>query len=121
MTYEQSWENIHRILSLVRPIDTRDLCFEFNSNSEFKILIKEIDIPDYVKSVIRYQTAEGLPFAEMYYDENGEDVLSYSDINGHWLINMTTYRLNEFGSREGYSFKKAQKQFQELARMAKKG
>lgn len=120
MTYEQSWENIHTLLSLVRPIDGCDVCFEFATNTEFKILIKEIDIPDYVKSVIRYQTAEGLPFAEMYYDEYGEDVLSYNDINGHWLINMTTYRIEQFGSREGYSFKKAQEQFQELTRLAKK-
>lgn len=119
MTYEQSWENIHKLLSLVRPIDGAVLAFEFSTNTDFKLLIREIDIPDYVQSVIRYQTSRDLPFAEMYY-KSGEDILAYDDINGHWSINMTTSRLVMFGSNEGYSLEKAQKQFQELARMTKK-
>lgn len=121
MTYEQSWENIYLLLSLVRPIDGGDLCFEFSTNFDFKILTKEIDIPDYVKSVIRHQTEVNLPFAQMFYNEHGEDILDYSDVNGDWLISMATCRILAFGSKEGFSIEKAQKQFQELARMAKKG
>lgn len=120
MTYEQSLENIRILLSLVRPIDGRDLCFEYSTNFNFKILTKEIDIPDYVKNIIRQQTVTDLPFAQMYYEENGEDVLSYKDINGHWVVNMTTLRLEQFGSKAEFSIEKAQKQFQALARMAKK-
>lgn len=120
MTFEQSWQNISQLLSLVRPVDGLYLSFEFSAHNAFKILIKEIEIPDYVKSVIRYQTAKGLPFAEMFYDENGEDILSYDDVNGHWVINMTTHRINQFSSYESLSLEKAQKQFQELARMTKK-
>lgn len=120
MTYEQSLENIRILLSLVRPIDGGKLYFEFSSNFDFKILNKEIDIPDYVKNVIRHQTAESLPFAQMYYEANGEDVLSYKDTNGRWVINMRTMRLEQFGSKAEFSLEKAQKQFRELARMAKK-
>lgn len=120
MTYEQSLENIRILLSLVRPIDGRRICFEFSTNFNFKILTKEIDIPDYVQSVIRHKSAVDLPFAQMYYEETGEDVLSYGDINGHWVINMATLRLQKFGSKEGFSIEKAQKQFLELTRIAKK-
>lgn len=120
MTYEQSWKNIYNLLSLVRPIDGQHLSFEYISNFNFNILTEEGNDPEYIKNIIRHHIAEDLPFAQMYYNENGEDILSYTDMNGHWLINMTTYHLNKFGSKEGYSFEKAQKQFQELTRMAKK-
>lgn len=120
MTYKQSLKNIRLLLSLVRPVDGHDLCFEFSTNFDFKILTKEIDIPDYVKNVIRHQTAKDLPFAEMFYNEKGEDLLSYDDINGHWLINMTTFRTEKFGIKVGFFVEKVQKQFQELARMSKK-
>ena len=120
MTYEQSLENIRTLLSLVRPIDGRDLCFEYSTNFDFKILTKEIDVPDYVQSVVQHQTEVNLPFAEMFYNEFGEDILSYDDINGHWSINMTNGHLIKFGIKTQFSIEQVQKQFQELARMAKK-
>lgn len=34
MTYEQSWQNIYKLLSLVRAIDGHSICFEFSTNTE---------------------------------------------------------------------------------------
>ena len=120
MTYEQSWQNIYKLLSLIRPIDDYSICFEFSTNFDFKILIKEVDDTDYIAEVARHKTIHNLPIASMYYNESGEDILHYSDSNGSWGINMSTLHLTKFGSKEGFSVENAQKQFQELARMAKK-
>lgn len=120
MTYEQSWQNIYKLLSLVRAIDGHSICFEFSTNFEFKILISESDNQEYIDGVVRHQTKYNLPFAYMYYEDSGEDILRYSDCNGNWGINLTTLQLTIFGSTEGYSIEKVREQFRQLAGMAKK-
>lgn len=112
MTYEQSWQNIRKLLALIRPVDGSTLYFKFTGETAFELSYEEIDFAE--------QDDKNLPFATMYYNKNGEDVLTYDDTNAHWSFSMTTGRIVKFGIKTKFSLEAVQKQFQELSRMTKK-
>ena len=90
MTYEQSLENVEILKNLALPLDAYHIFFDFENNTEFKMLFFDgSESKDYISDLMRSKFKNKLPIARIQIHLDHE-MFYYEDCHIRYNFDFTT-------------------------------
>lgn len=103
MTYEQSLKNIEALKSLILPLETHQVFFDFLNCSEFEmIFFKRNESKDIISDLMTSKFRAELPLARILFDKSDFEIFYYEDNMIRYELNLTTQELLLHNSKEKF-------------------
>ncbi len=120
MDYQQSIKNLYHLKNFVRAWTECNIFFFFNSETEYKIEIFELNFTTDQRDAIDQNLRSGFPYGYICNKKIGEETLYYSDANIDVDFDFFLNEWNDFICYDPVDMKLVQMQFALLFDLLKK-